>query len=1314
MMRSPYRYLLILVTLAGLAVAQNKSAFWTPYIDDGFADGIYHLDEAMPGAAEETRERQPAPGADVGEEDPGEAEGRQVANAAMQGVPGELEGLCELVAEGKFRGSLRFTGSDGALVLRSRYGRGWALEGWVRLDKLPAAAATLMHLPKGTPVKVTLQPDGRLGVSWLKGVQETTEWRCTPGTWFHLALVWEQLTDHLGEMRLCVNGQVQARTGRVTIPLLSAPLGSERITVGNAVDGKSGMTGWLDEVRLSSATREFYTPQLDWVDAAGTRPAHTGQPYFRDAADLLFWLPFNQSLAPLRAPAETKAPVADLERLRIEPRKFAYAFTDGVDRQGLMLAGEGKTIAYTGTGFVFPTSGTLAFWSRPLTWDNYKEWNQFAKFNQEFVPLFAFTQGGAPVLKFDWVKTPDHDSTPYPVDLNPGQWLHVAIVWDDKSSIAYVNGKPWPYGGSWRWVRKGWDAGKPLQLSFAAAKDQIVLDDFRLYRRMLAPAEITTLVTLFDTRVAVHPVPDFDLAYSVNGVTGQATATVYPLLADYAAVAEIAVAVARHGEAKPLGETTMACEPDRAIKATVKLPPLDFGTYTLSVAARDKAGKTLKTLTSPFTRTPPAWWGSTAGLSKKVMPDWTPVTGAANLVRMNGRELSFAPSGLPAKVVSAGEDVLAGPVEVHATAQGRPVAFKPLTPQATVTVVDETQATISGGVAGADFILTTASTAEYDGMLWCTVTLAPAAGKTPTVDTLAVRIPYRPDSARLMHWWSGNHGFRDPRSVWIGETPAAEGTLFSSLDKAKVGLFSGMRGSFIPYLLLTGDKRGMAWFAENDRGWTQSMETPGVTVMRDKTAVTLVLNVISSPVVLTAPRSFAFGLHPIPFKPLAPTWRAVDGWTCYPDSFCGTDMKAGLGGGVKSFQRHPEHMDWEAAKRRYDGKDGYRGYADRPRGNQPLTVSVPGLYLDLRNLSSLPEDSKEWLPAWQGYGYTGEWDTLRYTKELNDYSAWIYNEWVKRGLTFGIYMDDCWLSPQRVIPGPCAYTLPDGTRQPGFQFLGHREYIRRLRQIHYDNGLTPHMCAHSTHTYFAPFHSGFDVIFDGEDHYTNNPETPRDFMDFWTPDRLRFHHPEKWGLASMWLGWHAGGFPAGKFGRWAYQHERAYTGALLVHDLVWLNQQEWSPTLDGKWVNPFRKDPNVVYLPYWDARPAATHDHKGLYVSTWKRQGSCVVALANWTKTRCEATVKLDLKALGLGATPPDRLTVVDVDHANLTRKIKEIDLKAEPDVDLDDPDGGKAPALETFDDSAKLDGAVALKDGVLTLPVRGHDFRLIEIGVAK
>jgi hypothetical protein len=811
-----------------------------------------------------------------------------------------------------------------------------------------------------------------------------------------------------------------------------------------------------------------------------------------------------------------------------------------------------------------------------------------------------------------------------------------------------------------------------------------------------------------------------------NGVSGRVNLEVIPLMPEFARAATVAARVLKKGDTTALGEARADLGERKRATLQIATPPLEFAEYQVVADVLAADGTTLATLEDGFTRTAPPWWEFRGGLADKVMPEWTPLTVDGATIALWGREITFAPTGLPARIVSAGDDVLAGPVTLSARIGGQDVPLHAAPGDLRADSATDACVRLAGHGAAAGVSLASQVSVEFDGMMWFDLTLAPAPlpGPVPNLEALTLRIPYRAAAAAMIHWWSGERNFRDPKVCRIGDLPPGDGVLFRSNDAAAVVPPNALRGSFIPYVMLTGMARGMAWFAENDRGWTQSTEVPAVSVERAGDTVTLVLRIVSTPVALDAPRTISFGLHPIPVKPLDPNWRQSPSYSnVFPDSFCGNNLKGLLDS--STFYLYPED-GWEAVQRRIDGEGVTKGaaglkglYAGQMKrfadaGVQdppPLAVTVPGLYWDMQwnGIPASLEHTREWTETWAR-------DFQSYTPAFVDFASWAWHEWLTRtdGFVRGAYIDDAWGCPQTTEHSLVTYRLPDGHLQPGYQFRGWRERFLRMRRISWDNGIHPHLTAHTTHTFLIPYHSFFDLILDGEDFYSS-PPSQSDFIDHWPPDRMRFMHNAKWGLITTWLGWCGNSLKTDKWPAWTFRQTRAYVANLALHDILW--------AFDGQAMASFGlREPDTVFVPYWDDGGLARHEHPDLKISAWTRNGQALVLLVNVGQERLEASVRLDPRALGFAESAT--LALRDVDPTLLTYFSEDATTVAAPKAedmgqveDVVGGGGGAADALELEMRDDELapaerrakdpDGVFAWQDGVLTCPVRRHDYRL-------
>jgi hypothetical protein len=568
----------------------------------------------------------------------------------------------------------------------------------------------------------------------------------------------------------------------------------------------------------------------------------------------------------------------------------------------------------------------------------------------------------------------------------------------------------------------------------------------------------------------------------------------------------------------------------------------------------------------------------------------------------------------------------------------------------------------------------------------------------------------------------------------------------------------------MPYILLTGMKRGMAWFAVNDKGWTQSKEVPALSVVREGDVVALLLNVISSEVVLRTPLTFEFGLHPVPVKKLDPNWRMWPGWGVQPD-FGGT-----FRGGASAWNSMlPEKEDWEAVARLWEeGKDdGARRLKERQaeflkgfrarhgRDPEPSERPETAIYTCLPDPGPPPAHTQEWEQEWYERHRHPYRDRLILTRGFLDFASWCWGQWFAHGLVKGIYVDGSNLLPQWGSRGPYAYALPDGHDQPGYQFLGVREYMKRMRQASWDSGVVPHICCHMTNQHFIPQLSFVDVMLDGEDKYSS-PGKPTDFLDHWAPDRMRLNHIGKWGIVPKWLGWHVE-TPRkdGSLAAWEYRQDRAWIANLALHDIQW---QFGGPYSEGAASAFGLTEPDTVFVPYWDlgglarvtkvtpapqkapkAKPGEAAKETPLrgpggtdpvYISAWKRPGKCLVLLVNWSEERLEAEVAFDRERLGLGTAAAGDVVAEDVDTGLIpppavdfltleTPKMTGKEALSGTDREEEDADGEAVEEEFKEKDETNLtpaeqrakhpDAQFSWQDGVLRCPIRRHDFRLFE-----
>jgi hypothetical protein len=449
-------------------------------------------------------------------------------------------------------------------------------------------------------------------------------------------------------------------------------------------------------------------------------------------------------------------------------------------------------------------------------------------------------------------------------------------------------------------------------------------------------------------------------------------------------------------------------------------------------------------------------------------------------------------------------------------------------------------------------------------------------------------------------------------------------------------------GSFIPYLWVGNADAGLCWFADSDRGWVPSGTIPAVQLVREGKRVEMVFNLISEPFTLDGPRTIVFAFQASPAKVLKGAWRANRWW-------CGDTF--GWGGGCWVYPDGKGSTIWQS-RPNTTIPELCRKKADEKHKSGGLVVP----YFEYNTMTDAGEQ------AYFGEAWKTSSGPLFYGKALTDYIIWNLDDWIKTCGIDGWYLDN-------VRPVVCdnldagrGYRLPDGRVQPEFNMFGMREFFLRLRAVFHENGKESVIVNHMTNNQILPWNGAVDVGYDGE-HNVIYPEMGKDFMDFWSMERLFTIVPGTWGVNINFMNEYQGAWePEAK-----RKAMRAYSGAVLMHDaLPTGNSGSHGPIMDAR--DRFGIASNdVTFIGYWKKDSGLACRTKNVYLAGWIKPGKVLVGVVNWGE-KTGAEVRLDLTKLGL-------------------------------------------PAACKAWDAEKPETQVAVgADGRMAVPVERHDFRLIVV----
>ncbi|MBM3880832.1 MAG: hypothetical protein FJ387_14130 [Verrucomicrobia bacterium] len=722
-----------------------------------------------------------------------------------------------------------------------------------------------------------------------------------------------------------------------------------------------------------------------------------------------------------------------------------------------------------------------------------------------------------------------------------------------------------------------------------------------------------------------------------------------------AAIKEIVILV-RDAAGKEIKRAKTAIDADAYAKGVLHFDNLPMGAYTVRLECLAKDGKVLAGRDSTFAKEDLAqkyqWWNTPRGSIEKVVSPWTPVTLKGSTLGVWGREMEIGAAGIPARVSTQGKEILAAPGRLVATlTDGKQVTAEGVK---TKTRFDQDHRKIVAVESKLGEIAVSSEVrAEFDGMYKVTMTLTP---KGPVaVKDLKLVLPYREAMGEYVHAVTA-----EIRSgYYYGFTPAGTGRVW---DCRTLGDKTMKVGSFIPYVWLGSTKGGLCWFADSDEGWMPNDEVPAIEIQRNRAGeVDLVFNLVSAAATLDAPRTITFALQASPVKAMPPRWREENWW-------CGDTFRQYAHDQNLIFASTPFVVPAYAEKAKEIVAAQHK--AGRPAVPYFIHSVLPG-YL-VPELGVLAE---EWQTPYGSYGSKA----LCYRGSFVDYMIHNWSKWAEEYGIDGYYIDNMVPMQCDNHEHGCGYRLPDGRIQPTFQMFGTREYFLRSRTAFLEKRPKSMMVIHMTNCEILPWVGAADLTYDGE-HHVIYPEMKKDFMDFWSLERMRVNFPGQWGVPVDFMHEYQGQWAAADM----YRAKRAYYATVMLHDaLPYGNHNGYAGNLIAQRKAFGIGEDDVKFLAYWDETglKAKGDDIK---LAGWQRPGKLLLLVANFGEKHT-AQVALDLDKLGWrGAT----LAVSDPEQGQSLSV-----------------HGHGGPATVTHDAPApQLDGAT------LTVPVERHNYRLLII----
>ena len=628
-----------------------------------------------------------------------------------------------------------------------------------------------------------------------------------------------------------------------------------------------------------------------------------------------------------------------------------------------------------------------------------------------------------------------------------------------------------------------------------------------------------------------------------------------------------------------------------------EVPGVKPAAYDLEVAITNKDGKELARTTVPvkLMGCQFEWLPNEVGISDKVIPPWTPVEWGDGQVSVWNRTYRLTGLGLAEKITNAGRPQLSGPMRLIATVDGKPQAVESGRPS--LVRLTEAGADLAGAGRAGDLELAVTTRVEFDGFVLNRMTIAPKRAARIDRLTLEVSMPRSeaPCFVTTAGGWAAYHGWTPER--WDSRETSSGSRMFN----------------FVPYVFLTDSERGFSWFADSTRGWvldpakpTQELECRGDTVA-------LRIHFVTRPGTIEKPTTVEYGWMTTPQKPQPHAWRAYNIANSRPyrhaTSVFWNDADWAV---LWPYYSSPYPWDMEKSKKAIDAATA-RGVT----GCVGAIAHAIARYRDYggRWFNDLAADWGE------SPGVLSNGNVAR-GRGPNDFQVWHYDRWVKQAGLPGLYFDENYLGEDFNYLSGGAYLAPDERIEPGYSYLGLREYNKRLRYMFRANGKAPpNLWLHTTsgHPVYAWMP---DVAMEGEN---VEPTAPADYMDCLPASRLR----------SIGMGANLGAAPfimCQADRHWNEAHSPftvpQFVGWVLAHDCLPEGAAFW-PVLASE-MGMWRDD--IRFLPYWKPGLGVESKTAEVLVSAHVRPGQAVLWIVNTSHEDRRATVAVDMKRLGLDA----------------------------------------------------------------------------------
>ena len=914
-----------------------------------------------------------------------------------------------------------------------------------------------------------------------------------------------------------------------------------------------------------------------------------------------------------------------------------------------MLAGDGKAYLTFDASNIPAKEGTLEFWFKPLNWDGLST-NTFHVFVETpadaagrffLVYKYYFAQNAG----FYWEKGGSITQRKYS---GWRGWVHFAVTWSPTGCRMYFNGEPSAvvvpknppdsYVGMMKVGDRGWKIERD---------EQTLIDELYIYDRALEPEEIKWAMEHTATRPAGQDVAPGLVPTKVHAKilpsSGRITAQVRHRL-------EKGMLKGLTGTAELLGPTPIAVVPltvkEKTAEAVLPFEKLSAGSYSLRVRFKDASGKVVDEAADEFLCTGNEWLGNDIGISETPPPPWTPVEAAQKRFSCWGRTYGLDGSGLPQSIRSARSELLSGPVQLHASADGQ--AVKWLCGEPKLVNQSEVAAEYEGQWKSPIGTLHWKALAEYDGMFKYTLALEPK--RNASLNSLELRFPLREKHAGLHHCHLST-------GTVIGATPQGEGVVVKA---------SGAR-----YWWLGDEERGLLAFCESDQAWDRIDRKDGFRFERAGDTVEAVWSFIDGNKPLLQPWKFTFGLTATPVKDTAglrgrpSRIMRMNPWLMPgPRGETPAHLEAIVANeGIRdeiwsNFLVLWAGGEWRTYHPNYGRPEAYREALDK--------LAAKGLcalpYMLSREIPESVPEWRFWSAEWElgkKSGLTDEtWDSTTCTRSWSDFIVWFRMMNLKRYGYAGYYIDNSMPKSGVNLDVGLGY-IRDGRVRETIPYFGIRDLHKRLytavKQYGAEENKPVKIMCHVSGEWPVSYMGFMDNRLDGEQYMA-----PVRHLD----PRKRYHDLiplDKWRALS--LSANSGSMPVffPTFHKDDLGRIRELLGFLMLHDMIGVWGSSRNAQAEEIWRMWRLQDEfgveDAKLIPYWKNSDVIAGQTETIKASAYRKaEGAALIVICNLSEEQQTTNLSVAWNKLkskeGLAIADAETGTALKISSGELKIKI--------------------------------------------------------------